>query len=713
MDFYSIVPFAASACNLFLAGLVFFRNPKNPVHRSFTYFSVALTVWNLGAFLLLSATGETGAWIAAYINVIGLVFIPSTFFSFVLKITENKERHNKILNTIAFASSSVFLTVGLFTKYFFAEVIHQEWGWFPRIELAGLIFLPFLIFFAADGLFILWKTRKKSADIKHNQLSYVFFGCAIGFFGGFLNILVTMSSTYYPVGYLFNVLYTGLVAYAILAYRLMDVTTIIRKGLSYIILLIVTIGMYLAWGFFYRQQFGSEVSLSTTIWLLIGATLITVLIISALQRMIESGLGKLLFQGRYDYQKSLQILSKNIVTIVDFEELTDSVLKDICEIVGTEKGSLMIFNKAKKEFFIKSFLGLPEEARAVTLNIKEEIIGFIAQDKIIIKDEILKNPEIKKTIHNREASAEKFEKMEAYISIPIIYRGSLIGILNLGKKVSGHIYNEEDFRLFSILASSLAVALENAAIFKDQKETAQLLEQSKNQLLEAERTILVGQLSAGIAHEIRNPLTSLMGRIQIILQDEGLSAEQKQDLEVVEEQAVRINDIAKNLLSFANPSVEKTEINLNVIAERVLYLSLYQKNASSIKIIKQFSPLLLKMYGNAVLLQQMLLNLVYNAIESTDGKGEIYISTNNINEGKQIQIVVKDTGKGMAPQEIEKVFRPFYTTKAGGTGLGLFLVNNIVKIHYGTIVVESSPGKGTVFTICFPVIGAEIKKDSR
>ena len=710
MDFYSIVPFAATACNLFLAGLVFFRNPKNPIHRSFTLFSAALVMWNLGAFLLFSATSEINAWLAAYVNVVGLVFIPSTFFSFVLKITENKEHRYKIFNKVAFVLSFIFLVTGLFTKYFFAEVQHQEWGWFPRIEWAGLFFLPFLVFFAANGLYILWKARRNSTDIKHNQLSYIFFGCAIGFLGGFLNILVTMASTYYPVGFLFNVLYASLVAYAILAYRLMDVTIIIRKGLSYTILLIIMIGLYLSFGFFYQQQFGSQISVTTTISFLTLATFITVLIISALQKKIESGLGKLLFHGRYDYQKSLQVLSKNIVTIVDFEELTDSVLKDICEIVGTEKGSLMVFDKSNNEFFVKSFLGLSEEAKAIKFNMKEEIIVFMSQDKIIIKDEMFKNPEMKKVIRNKEASMEKLEKLEAYISIPIIYRGVLRGILSLGKKFSGNIYNEEDFRLFSILASSLAVALENAIIFKEQKETMQLLEQSKNQLLEAERTILIGQLSAGIAHEIRNPLTSLMGRIQIMLQDKKLPIEQKQDLEVVEEQAVRINDIAKNLLSFANPSVEKKEINVNVIIERVFYLSLYQKNINSVKIIKQFSPLLSKIYGNAVLLQQMLLNLVYNAMESMDGKGEISLLTNNINEGKQIQIVIRDTGRGMTAQEIEKIFRPFYTTKAEGTGLGLFLVSNIVRIHYGTINIESAPGKGTTFTICFPAINAEIKE---
>lgn len=700
---YSFIPLIATLTNLFLTGLVLFKNIKNPVNRSFTYFSLSLVLWSLGAFMSLSATNKEMAWFACKINAGGLVFIPLTFYHFVLNITNSKEFSRKKLVWIGYLLSLTFFVLAIFTKSLFSDVVQHTWGWYPEIGITGMVFILFFFFFAYDGLFILYKARHTATDIKRNQLHYVFLGTIVGFAGGTLNAFTVTGFVFYPVGFLFNVLYTSLMVYAILTSRLLDVTVALRKAFSYVILVAIMVGIYVTGGFLYQQYLGSNVSLSIAVWMMVGATGLTIFLFSTLRENLEKGIGNLLFRGRYDYQQVLQSLGKTFVTNVDFDELTNSVVRDIGEAIGVEKGSLMFLDEEKKEFFVKSAFGVPQEtARNVSFKKDDEVIRFLSRGEFFLREEIGRNPELNKIIRNQKDCKEKLETLGAYISIPIMFRGELRGILNLERKLSGHIYTGEDFRLLSILTSELAIAMENARLFKKQAETVEQLERSQNQLVETEKMVLVGQLSAGISHEIRNPLTSLIGRLKILLSRPNTDSEIKDDLEVIDKQAKRINEITENLLSFSRPSQEKKELNMNDIIDQVLNLLKYEMSAGSIKTTKVLSPLLNKIYGNPTSLQQMIVNLIHNAVESMSGKGELTIITRNADGGKEIEIMITDTGVGIPFENLKKIFKPFFTTKSGGAGLGLFIVYNIVKTHDGRISADSKPGAGTTFTISIP-----------
>lgn len=704
-DIYALIPFIATITNLFLTGIVYFRNVKNPINRSFAYWSLSFVFWTLGAFMAFSASDGNVAWLACKINAMGLVFIPSTFYDFVLSITENREARRKKLCIFGYILSFIFLVLAVFTRAFFSTVVQHPWGWLPEIGLAGLFYLPFLLFNSYSGLYLLWKGRRSAAGIKHNQLSYVFIGAVFVYLGGTINIFTVTGYIFYPIGFLFNVLYTGTIAYAILAYRLMDIAIVVRRVLSYAILLTIMIGVYLTGGFLYRQYIGPTMSPSVAVLMMIGATGFTILMLFTLREKLERGMGNLLFPGRYDYQQMLQSLGRTFVTTVNFDELIDSVVRDVGEAIGTEKGSLMLQDKEKKEFFVRGIMGMPPQAvKDIRFKKDDEIIRFLSTDRILLREEIGRNPELNKIAQNQKDYREKLESMGAYISIPIMFRGELKGILNLERKISGRIYTREDFRLLSILASELAIAMENARLFKEEIEMMEQLEKSQNQLVETEKMVLVGQLSAGIAHEIRNPLTSLMGRLQILQSGANMDSKMKEDLEVIDNQAKRISKITENLLSFSKPSSERKELNINDIVEQVLNLLKYEISVGSIKVTKVLSPLLHKIYGNPTLLQQMIVNLIHNAIEAMSGKGELTIMTKNADGGKEIEVIVGDAGVGIPPENLSKIFNPFFTTKSSGAGLGLFIVYNIVRTHNGRTSIDSKPGVGTIFTINIPTI---------
>jgi PAS domain S-box-containing protein len=221
---------------------------------------------------------------------------------------------------------------------------------------------------------------------------------------------------------------------------------------------------------------------------------------------------------------------------------------------------------------------------------------------------------------------------------------------------------------------------------------------------QAERLGALGRLSAGIAHEVNNPIGIMTARIELMLMDaeaNGMPAEMVDDLRVVHRNATRVAAIARNLLSFARETPrERTTVDMDEVVRNVLLLVTSDLNRQGIRLapeLKAAVPVL----GHANALEQVVLNLVTNAAEAMPEGGEIRIVTSTA--GNRVRVVVADTGRGITAEDLPHVFDPFFTTKASGTGLGLSVSYGIVEDHGGTIEAESAPGRGTTFVLTLPV----------
>ena len=230
------------------------------------------------------------------------------------------------------------------------------------------------------------------------------------------------------------------------------------------------------------------------------------------------------------------------------------------------------------------------------------------------------------------------------------------------------------------------------------------LEQSARR---SEKLAALGTLAAGLAHELNNPIGVISSRIEVML----MEAESQQlppllleDLRVLHRHAMRVARIARGLLSFARPGHGgQGPVDLNQVVEETLLLAEKQIARAGITIRRSLAPGLPPIRGDAGTLQQVVLNLVTNAGEAIDGPGEIRIETRTVPEpAGAVQLTVSDTGAGIAPEALPRIFDPFYTTKAEGTGLGLSVSHGIVRDHGGTIDVQSRPGFGTTFVLTFP-----------
>jgi len=254
---------------------------------------------------------------------------------------------------------------------------------------------------------------------------------------------------------------------------------------------------------------------------------------------------------------------------------------------------------------------------------------------------------------------------------------------------------------------TLRYAQDLAKIFKEEREKAIQLDLTKRQLVRSARMALTGQLAASMAHEINNVITPAIGNIDLILlQQEALEPKLTERIMRVKESLDKVSSMLRHLLDFSRRQTEKKEkVNVKKSILNVLNFLEYRIKKKAIKIQLAFSPDLLEIYGDMDQLEQVFTNLIINAIEAMDVKGILEITVQYLPEKDYLEISFKDNGRGIAPEDIDHIFEPFYTTREAGkgTGLGLFVSYGIIKKHGGIIDVKSELGKGTTFTIRLPV----------
>ncbi len=230
---------------------------------------------------------------------------------------------------------------------------------------------------------------------------------------------------------------------------------------------------------------------------------------------------------------------------------------------------------------------------------------------------------------------------------------------------------------------------------------------AENRLVQAAKLAAVGEMAAGIAHELNNPLTSVTGFAELALDDIPEDSETRKDLEIVMREAVRARDVVRRLLDFARQSEsERARASLNEVVDDVVALSRHLIRTSGVTLKLELEINLPWVLVDVNQMKQVLLNLIHNALQAMPAGGELVIATESAYRDARDWIIVSvcDTGVGIPKLDQARIFEPFYTTKGnqGGTGLGLSVTYGIITDHGGQIEVESQPGSGSKFTVWLP-----------
>ena len=307
--------------------------------------------------------------------------------------------------------------------------------------------------------------------------------------------------------------------------------------------------------------------------------------------------------------------------------------------------------------------------------------------------------------------------MKSFLGVPIVSKGKVFGNLYLTEKQGAEEFTEEDKALAMTLAAQAAIAIENASLYEDLHRSYEELKRSQALLLRQEKLASLGRLAAGLAHELNNPLNTIAGFVEALQrrsQAETLRASKEFEdfprfLRMVQGEVDRAASIVRRLLDFARqrePSFTLVDLG-RLISESVSFVDRQAAMANK-RILVEPLPSPVQLKADAQMLQQLLLNLLTNALDAIEGAGEVRIAVTTMARGQGsrgqeiVQISVADNGCGIPPENLPKVFDPFFTTKevGKGTGLGLPICQSIVEQHGGTIEVKSEGiGRGTTVTV--------------
>jgi len=304
----------------------------------------------------------------------------------------------------------------------------------------------------------------------------------------------------------------------------------------------------------------------------------------------------------------------------------------------------------------------------------------------------------------RFVRAETGREFRSLLVAPLIVEGEGIGTLSVDSEMPG-AFSPADEKLINLLALQAAIAIQNAQLFADLKQT-------QAQLIQSEKLSALGKLIAGVAHELNNPLTAVMGYAQLLQGSRGLTPEIRRDLDKIYAQAQRAARIVEHLLTFARQhKVERVLVNINDVLEKTLEFRAYQLVVNNIQLKMDLDERDLLVLADPNQLQQVFLNLINNAQEAMvdyRGRGSLAVTTRLV--GDVVRIEFTDDGPGIAPEAMSRLFDPFFTTKevGKGTGLGLSICYGIITQHGGRIWAENSPLGGASFIIELPVAEGEM-----
>lgn len=393
------------------------------------------------------------------------------------------------------------------------------------------------------------------------------------------------------------------------------------------------------------------------------------------------------------YRKALLQSSKDIVSLADLQTLSEKIVRTLVQIFDAKSAALFLLDEAKSAYPLRVRMGPDGNSKYLSLASDDLLIQTLSRGARILTDEGLDQDVAQE---DRALLLREMEQLAAKVVLPLVLRERLVGLCVIGPKSGNGPYTQGDLDLLSILGNQASVALENARLYEN-------LKQSQNIIRRADRLSSLGVLTAGLAHEIRNPLVAIRTFTQL-LPERYQDREFREEFQVIALREVdRICGLVNDLLSFARPSTHNiSSENINEVVENIARILETQAKERGVQIYRRLAPDLPKIWIDKEQLKQVFMNIILNAIQSIEGGGVVEVTSRLFKKdgaGSFVQIGVCDSGAGIPEQDLENIFNPFFTTKKDGSGLGLSISHQIVQEHGGYILVESKPGEGTTFLV--------------
>jgi signal transduction histidine kinase len=422
-------------------------------------------------------------------------------------------------------------------------------------------------------------------------------------------------------------------------------------------------------------------------------------------RQAERWFERLMFARQHGVRDALIALSKDMASVLELQRLGQTLTEGLVSRVPVVHAGLYLQAGTRDAFVPFS----RATSKAIELPATDvQVDGMLAlwmrlTQRPLVMEELVHQAAT--DVRMRPAVAQ-LEAAQVAVVVPLFLEGEIAAVLVVGEKASGGVFDGAEIELLMALVGQTAVALKNARLYEDLRNQMDALQKTQQQLIQSAKLAAIGELAASVAHEINNPLTVILGNSELLIHEFQGNDRAQEKLSRIETEAMRAGKITRDLLDFARRREPNREpLALHDLIRRSLDLLGTKLAKARVDVKAEFDPEVPSILGDGNQLTQVFINLIVNSVDAMSEGGTLGIRTEVRRDYGTVVITVADTGAGMAPDQLARIFEPFYTTKAEGrgTGLGLSVSLGIVKNHGGTLEAASEQGKGTMMFITLPL----------
>ncbi|HAA05395.1 MAG TPA: hypothetical protein DCZ69_12945 [Syntrophobacteraceae bacterium] len=400
--------------------------------------------------------------------------------------------------------------------------------------------------------------------------------------------------------------------------------------------------------------------------------------------------------------RSLAEVSSLINSSLEIQVVLANAMKCVQTLLDAEASAIFELDHSRGELFFRTALGdAAEKLKDVRIKMGAGIAGWVAQtgEAVIVSDAHQDS-----RFYQRVDSLTGFQT-RSILCVPMASKGRIVGVLEVLNRKGDELFTEDDLEMLAILGNLIAVALDNARLYTRLSEqfalTEEELKATQARLIRSERLAALGKLSAGVAHEVRNPVMVIGGFARRLHKQFGDVEAVRKGAEVILSETERLERMVSDIEAFCKlRQPVKAPVVVSDLIDRMVDGIADTLAAQGIRINRSSGPQPSELEADGELLEIAVRNIVTNAMEAMPGGGALELHVDSRVE--DLVLTVKDHGCGISPQDLPNVFDPFFTSKTRGSGLGLTVAHRIVSEHGGEILIDSEVGKGTEVKVVLP-----------
>jgi signal transduction histidine kinase len=698
MSIHLLLPTVSMLLNLGLMGVVLYRPTRFPGRSAFVVFLLTIIAWS-GAQLAMGFSPTAGSALAWHklLLVAAMVYVP-TYLRFTYMFAGRMP--DRRVMTVAYSASLVGVGLTLSGSMVTAMVPGPA-GFVPRASIAFIALMPALYGMGLIGLSNLWHTmvHSPSATVR-NRARYLVLGSVSVIVLGTVDLASTLGFTSLFLSPGGNALFGLLGTLALVNDRVIDLRQVLRRQAAHLLMVPIIGGATLT--FITTADAILDVSPHRLVVAIVTVTVFAVISPFVHQRA-HRWVDAAWYGKRVRALRALRSFGAQVRGVHDMQLLSATMVYIVREATTAQHVSLL--ERVPRRSMLRSAAAVGT-SQDIEIPLTED--GALAKlllesERVLSTDELQESPA---WMSVPKAQQKKLLRSGTELIVPIAFNGNVAGVLLLGPRSDGRSYPQEETELLLEITQEVAPSIENARLYEELNGQLRELQETQAQLLQAGKLATLGTLASGVAHEISNPLFSILGRVELLQRDSKQHLRTPKAVEyvgVIQDMSQRISEVVNALLTFSRRDSSRGPVEVNGLISDTLGLVERDLALSRVVVNRDFDSTAPFTTGNPAKLKQALMNVILNARDAMPGGGAVTLSTRQ--DRDSVYITCRDTGNGVSERDLSRIFDAFYTTKdrGHGAGLGLYICHSIIDEHEGHIEISSSMGAGTTVTISLPL----------